>query len=331
MNTSESTQPRAFAATEMVACPACSRANPPTRSNCLYCGAELGIAETTSSVATAPHHEQESENLLHVVAVMALNDGHAHAGADVGELLSLSTLEFKALLSRRVAPLLSTTMAARAQSTSEKLNAAGLGTIIVSDQQLNLETTPKEISALQVVDDSLIASVRRNGENVSVRSEDVALIVLGRFYSTTTEVEQKGNKSKQVIAERHLTSDEAVLDFYSWDDEIGCRIRAGSFDFSCLGAEKKVTAFENFGALTDLLRRKAENAVFDDSYVQLRGALNKIWPPEPRASTTERRRTLTRAINATATKRDNELQFTRYSRLLRFSYRQEFHDNARQA
>ena len=97
----------------------------------------------------------------------------------------------------------------------------------------------------------------------------------------------------------------------------GWRIRAGSFDFSCLGAEKKPVAFENFRALADVLRRNAAHAVYDDSYVRIRVALNKVWPLEARAGATERRRTLTREINATATISDNELQFTRYSRLLR--------------
>ena len=37
--------PRGFAPGEMVACEACVRANPPTRMNCLYCGAVLPVGE----------------------------------------------------------------------------------------------------------------------------------------------------------------------------------------------------------------------------------------------------------------------------------------------
>ncbi|HEX5702642.1 MAG TPA: hypothetical protein VFX97_05445 [Pyrinomonadaceae bacterium] len=153
---------------------------------------------------------------------------------------------------------------------------------------------------------------------MSVPWNDVVLIVLGRLFFTTTEVEQKRDKSKQVLDERQLTSDEAVLDIYSRADETGWRIRAGSFDFSCLGAEKKPIAFENFRALTEVLRRNSPHAVGDDSYVRMRIALNKVWPLEARASASEKRRTLVREINATATISDNEFQFTRYSRLLRF-------------
>ncbi|MFZ0750698.1 MAG: hypothetical protein WAM70_15145, partial [Pyrinomonadaceae bacterium] len=157
----------------------------------------------------------------------------------------------------------------------------------------------------------------RTGEKASVPWNDVVLIVLGRLYFMTTEVEQKRGKSKQVLDERQLTSDEAVLDIYCRADETGWRIRAGSFDFSCLGAEKKPVAFENFRALAEVLRRNAPHAVYDDSYVRLRVALNKVWPLESRANATERRRTLTREIDATATISDNENQFTRYARMLR--------------
>jgi hypothetical protein len=157
------------------------------------------------------------------------------------------------------------------------------------------------------------------------------LIALGRLYFTTTEVEQTPDKSKQVLDERQLTSDEAVLDLYSRADETGWRIRAGSFDFSCLGAEKKLIAFENFRALVDVLRRNSDYAVCDDDYVRMRVALNKVWPLAARVGETERRRTLTGEINATATVSDNELQFTRYSRLLRFFHDSELQDDARQS
>src|SRR5438105_2996223 len=43
-------KPQSFALAEMVTCDACLRANPPTRSNCLYCGAILpGTLKETQS------------------------------------------------------------------------------------------------------------------------------------------------------------------------------------------------------------------------------------------------------------------------------------------
>ena len=254
---------------------------------------------------------------MHVVAVPARSEG-SEVGAETAQLLNLAPLELNSLLSARVAPLYATTATEQAQAISDKLRSVGVEPVTISDAQLNLAEPPKQIAALAMNNDALTASVRRTGERVSVPWNDVVLIVLGRLYFTTTEVEQKRDKSKQVLDERQLTTDEAVLDIYSRADETGWRIRAGSFDFSCLGAEKKPVAFENFRALADVLRRNGPHAVCDDSYVRIRVALNKVWPLEARAGASERRRTLTRSVNATATISDNELQFTRYSRLLRF-------------
>lgn len=308
-------QPRAFTATELVACPACERANPPTRANCLYCGGGLGTkAETRTAGPALDVAEVKLENVLNLVTVAAAHEA-AEAGAAISRLVNLTPSECQSLLRARVAPLFSTKSATQLQALSDSLRAAGIDSLTVSDDQLKVETPSKEIAGLTLSEDGLIASVRRR-EPVSVTWSDIKLIVTGRLYSTTTEVEQKRDKSKQVLDERQLTSDEAVLDLYLRGDDCGWRIRAGSFDFSCLGAEKKPTAFENFRALVDLVRRNAMSAVFEDGFMSVRSALNKIWPPEPRASSTEKRRTLRREVNATATTTDNELQFTRYSRLV---------------
>lgn len=328
-NNVESTQPRAFNASELVACPSCSRANPPTRANCLYCGAVLGgtvTATTSTPSSTVP--ETETEDVVHVVAVTA-GSVASEVSAETAQLLHLSPPELNSLLSGKVAPLCATTATKQAEAISEKLRSAGIEPLTISDGQLNLATPPNQIAALTIENDALTASVRRTGERFSVPWNDVVLIVLGRLYLTTIEVEQKRDKSKKVLDERQLTSDEAVLDIYSRSDENGWRIRAGSFDFSCLGAAKKPIAFENFRALIELLQRNATDAVFDDGYVRMRVALNKVWPIESRAGGSERRRTLTRDVNATATVSDNELQFTRYSRLLRFLVPQ-LQDDARQ-
>lgn len=331
-NNVESTQARAFNASELVACPACSRTNPPTRANCLYCGATLGITvppSTSTAAATGTFPDTEAD-VANIVTVPARSDVR-EADAEIAQVLNLSPSELNSLLSARVAPLHATSATQQAQSISDKLRSVGIVPLTISDTQLNLTTNPKQISALAIESDVLTASVRRTGERVSAPWSDVVLIVLGRLYFTTTEVEQKRGKSKEVLDERQLTSDESVFDIYARADRTGWRIRPGSFDFSCLGQEKRATAFENFRALVDLLRRNATFAVWDDSYVRLRAVLNKVWPVEARAGATERRRTLIREIDATATVSDNELQFTRYSRLLRFIHDSELQDDARQS
>jgi len=330
-NNTESTQARAFKAGELVACPICSRANPPTRANCLYCGAELGIrVQATTSSATAAASETEVEEVENVIAVLAGSETR-EPPIEIAQLLNLTPTELNMLLGVSVAPLYATTAINEAQAISENLRSAGFESLIVSDAQLHLATPPKQIAAVTLTDHALTAFVRRTGERVSVPWGDIVLIVPGRLYFMTTEVEHTPDKSKQMLDERQLTSDEEVLDIYSGADGIGWRIRAGSFDFSCLGSEKKATAFENFRALADLLTRSSPQAVRDDGYVRIRLALNKVWPLAARAGATERRRTLAGTIDATATVSDNELQFTRYSRLLRFVHDSALEDDARQS
>ena len=344
-NNVDSTQTRAFTASELVPCPSCSRTNPPTRANCLYCGAELGISVEAlpSALSYPPAHADGSdiatgtapekgtaEDVMHVVALPARSDGR-EVSVETAQVLNLAPPELNLLLSSRVAPLYATSETEQAQTISDKLRTVGIEPLTILETQLSLATPPKQIAALAIENDVLTASVRRTGERFSVPWNDVVLIVLGRLYFTTTEVEQTPDKSKQVLDERQLTTDEAVLDIYTGVDGIGWRIRASSFDFSCLGPVKKATAFENFRALADLLTQNSPQAVWDDGYVRIRVALNKVWPLEARAGATERRRTLAGTIDATATVMDNELQFTRYSRLLRFIHDSELQDDARQS
>jgi hypothetical protein len=190
---------------------------------------------------------------------------------------------------------------------------------------------PKQVSALTITADALTASVRRTGERVCACWDDIVLIVLGRLYCTTREVEHTTGKSKKVIKERELTSDEAVIDVYLRGDDCGWQIRAGSFDFSCLGANKRPTAFENFRVLKELLKENAANSIFDEGFLRMRAGLSKVWPPETKVVATEKRRAMTGAFDATATTSDNELQFTRYSRLLLFFRNSELQDDAGQS
>lgn len=326
----ESSRPRTFSAGELVACPACSRSNPPTRWNCLYCGSALGTSIQPALPATDTSEKPESPNVFHVVLLTAALD-QREPKAEFAQLINLSPEELKVLLNGQAAPLFYSKTASEAEAVCDKLKAIGIDAVTVSDEQLSLDAPLKQVSALTITADGLTAPVRRTGESVYTSWDDIVLMVPGRLYFTTREVEQTTGKSTKVIEERQMTSDEAVIDLYMRDDDGGWRIRAGSFDFSCLGADKKPTAFENFRVLTDLLQRNATHSIFDGGYLRMRAVLSKVWPPETKTAATEKRRALTGAFDATATVSDNELQFTRYSRLLRYSCRPESQNDAGQS
>jgi hypothetical protein len=191
---------------------------------------------------------------------------------------------------------------------------------VISEEQLGLDNAPKPISALKIHPDRVVGSVGRGAHPVDESWAKITLIVIGRLYFATREIDQKQNRSQQVIDEREMSTDEAVVDVYFAGDAQGWRIRAASFDFSCLGERKQLTAFANFRALITLLRQHASAAAFDDSYVHLRAALNSVWPPEPTATAKGKGRSVFHTFDSSVTSIDNECQFTRYSRLLRHLY-----------
>jgi len=116
-----------------------------------------------------------------------------------------------------------------------------------------------------------------------------------------------------------LFSDEPLMDLYTRSDEAGFRVYSSSFDFSCLGTEKSVTAFENFTKLLNLLGRRAPKVEVDETYHSIRAVLGSIWPLEPQMSKGERRRSGTGKVDvSTVTTVDNETQFNCYSRLRQF-------------
>lgn len=313
----DSTQARAFTASELVPCPACARANPPTRANCLYCSAGLGISIQPAIPTAGTAASAETDELVHVVLLTSALD-QREPSAEFAQLINLSPEELNVLLHGQAAPLFCSKTASEAAVVCDKLKAIGIDAVTVSDKQLRLEAPPKQVRALTITADALTASVRRTGERIYAGWDDIVLIVLGRLYFTTREVEHASGKSEKIIEERQLTSDEAVIDVYIRDDDCGWQIRAGSFDFSCLGANKRPTAFENFRGLKDLLQENAANSIFDGNYLRMRAVLSKVWPPEIKVAATEKRRAPMGAFDATTTISDNELQFTRYSRLLRF-------------
>ena len=320
---------RAFSASELLQCGACSRANPPTRASCLYCGSALEISELNAfSPASNQEAEKSSDSAFHVVAC-----GAAHIDETTLErlagLLDRKPSELKSLLAHPAgAAVFTVNSEKQALVIAGKLSEHGMRTRVISDEQFALERPPAAISALEISEHTLAGSVGRSKQTVAATWDEIILVVIGRLYFETMEIDQKRSRAKQVIDERQISTDEAVLDIYARADEDGWRIRAGSFDFSCLAEKTKLTTFENFTSLTSLLRAHATAAVFDDSYVRLRRALDGVWPNEPGARASARHRTTFGDFDSSASSINNELQFTRYSRLLCYLHASKSEDHA---
>lgn len=316
---------RRFAADEMVACDECARSNPPTRMNCLYCGAALPRDERSALHLRPVLRRLEEWEAGRNVILLPRAGAISLASEKLNEAATLLRLEPSQLSSFLAAgtalPL------ARAESVEEtdlierRLDQLGLSIEIVTDEELMPDEAPRRARAFEFNDEGFAAFLTSDSEPVVHSWPDVALLVFGRIVSRRVEVEERQGRLKsrgEVIEAREMASDEGVLDIYARGGIRGLRVMAGGFDYSCLGARKSLLASENFGALVRLLRERATEATFDDAYVRVRRLLAAAWPPSERTGSGGLRRERPGRFNTEAvTHVSNETQFTRYSRLRR--------------
>jgi hypothetical protein len=318
------TRPHSFAPAEMVTCDECLRANPPTRSKCLYCGANLAAPGHYQEVSTASAPIAEADpavtatDACYVVLMPTQTSVLTEPSlAEVATLLHLSTDKVKGALSLgHSLPLARGSTTDSTMMLADRLRTLGVALETLREDTLQLDMAIRKIRALEFSDHD-IALTPVNGAPISVLWDDLILMVLGRLLVNRVEVEERKRRGRaQPLATRELFSDEPVVHLYTRADEDGWRISSSSFDFSCLGTEKAMTAFENFTTLVSQLRERAPKIELDDSYRDLRAVLANVWPLEPQTRKGEWRRTGAGKVDvATVTTTDNEAQFNYYSRL----------------
>jgi len=316
----ETSEPlRRFAADELVACEKCSRSNAPTRTNCLYCGEPLPVTERSASLRRpALKRLEEWEQGFSVV--MLPRGGEELSPEDISDAASLLRLDAERLGeivgSRRALPLVRATSDEDAALFVKRIGALGIRAEVFAD--VILEKQPERVRAFALNEDALVCWTSPEEEPSCLSWTEIALIVVGRVVTRRVEVEQRqaklSNRSR-VVDTRELTSDEAVLDIYTQGGD-GFRVLADGFDYSCLGAGKRLLARENFDALAAALRERSPSAVFDDEHTRLRTLLSAAWPPSERTGSSGLRRERTGRFNTeSVTTISNETQFTRYARL----------------
>ena len=318
------TRPQSFAHAEMITCDACLRANPPTRSNCVYCGAILPVngsaAEALSPVESGGGTKPPSTASSGFYLVLPPNQASATTDLSLGkisEVLRLRPMDVQIALGLAgPVPLALAATPEQATTLADELQTLGITAHVLRADKLNFNLPAKKIRALEFSDDGLTATILSGG-SLSVNWGDLILLVLGRLMVNRLEVEERRRRGRShPVDSRELFSDEPLIDLYARSDESGYRISAGSFDFSCLGTGKAMTGFENLAKLIELLRTRAANVEVDDSYRSLRTVLTGIWPLEPQTRKGEWRRAGAGKVNvATVTSIDNEVQFNSYSRL----------------
>ncbi|MDT5063247.1 MAG: hypothetical protein QOH63_3706 [Acidobacteriota bacterium] len=316
-------EPRGFTPEQMVTCEACLRANPPTRTSCLYCAAQLRA--TAASAALQKPTLRKLEKWEQGFNTIFLPDKSAQLTeeslAAVAELVRLKTEDLKRIVETGVPlPLAHAASSDEASLIEGKLAEMGVGTMVVADSDLIAEDSlQKRARAFELMERALVAHpAAGSGEDWRVAWAEIGLLVAGRLFVRQLEVEErKGRRAEsEIVDAREMSADEVVLDIYTSERDGGWRIAAGNFDFSCLGAQKGLVASQNFSTLVTVLRERASEALYDDSYHRVRHALGVVWPLEQQTEARGWRRERPGRVHTEAiTRSDNEMQFTRYSRL----------------
>jgi len=253
-----------------------------------------------------------------VVVTGGVDVDHNEASiSSAARLLRLNDDDVKRVFNlNQVTPVARLSSPEEADRLRQELQAFQLESITVPESDLRLGEEGKRIRALILSDHSLTGVTTQKDARVTASYEDIRLIVQGRLFLQRVEAEENKRGGRTKLSDRReLSSDDCVLDIYSRTTEVNWRIVASNFDFSCLGARKRATAFENFGLLVELLSERAR-APYDDAYIRSRQLLNLVWPLEQRITKERGRRSRAgKSGVATITITDNEGQFTRYSRL----------------
>ena len=311
-----------FSSQEMVRCDACLRANPPTRTNCLYC---LVVLPSTEGVAalrkpTLRRLEAWEQGYNNVLTTRAAGELPQQQLNEIAALLRLESEDIKRILGKGEAlPLARPATVEEASLVEDRLRALGVETMIVPDADLAVENLPpKRIRALELQEEAIVGREVATDSLLSIPWAEVSLIVSGRLFVTRVEVEENKLRGgeRDLVDSRELSADDGVLHIYGKQQDGGWRIVAGSFDFSCLGEHKRLLASENYVSLLAALRERAPFAEFDDSYIGVRQLLNAVWPMKQQTEGRGWRRARPGKHNVKVmTTSDNESQFTRYSRL----------------
>ncbi|HEV2882483.1 MAG TPA: hypothetical protein VGX24_14485 [Pyrinomonadaceae bacterium] len=323
--------PRAFAPAEMVACDACLRGNPPTRMNCLYCGAALPAPAAGVDLRRPTLRPLEAWEQGFNVVLPWTEDEPCELSVDnlteAAALLHLEAGQLREIWDARThLPLARAATRDEAALVERKLRALGWRVEVVADEALGVETDPpKRIRKLEIGTDALAGWTSAEGESARVAWESVTLLVAGRIARKRIEVEERRGGGRRrgaesdVVETREFHEDESALDLYFADSIVNWRIMAENFDYTCLGAAKGLTAAENFKRLVETLGQRAPRAVYDDSYRSARHYLKFAWPLAEQTEAGSLKRIAPGRYNAEAvTSMTNETQFTRYGRLLQY-------------
>ncbi len=308
-----------FERSELLYCAKCARTNSPDRFECIYCGTVLGIDHAKDGVSidrTPPELWEKGFNII-LVAGSAAEVNIAKAAKTVGLEAEIFT---DLLRADRPLPLLRLKSLAEAEAISERLSELGLKQKIVADADLRSMELPVRLRGLEFAEDRLQLIDFNTSERIDIGCADIELIVVGRSFSTRTEVSEERRKKKdpKVLSETETSTDDLLIDMYIRGNELGYRISSIGFDFSCLRFGKGMLVAENMKKLAAKLSQTAFSAKYVDDYAGNVDRLSNVWKLESRKDRFGLQRSgFGRTAFESVATSNNIDQFTKFSRMNR--------------
>jgi hypothetical protein len=313
--------PAPFTPDQMVRCDECLRANPPTRVNCLYCAALLPHNETTVNLqkpALRPLEkwEQGYNNILRPPVANLT----ATQLTEASDLLRLRLEDLSRILAATLPlPLARAATLDEALLVQRRLNLLGIDSSIMPDAEQSTDAAGTvKVRALEIDEAGIYAYQSQEAPFIPVSWPDLVLIVVGRLIVKRVELKEgRGKRAENSILDSsEFVTDETVVDFYTRQQATPYRIAANSFDFSCLGSSKGLLAGENISRLLQLFRERAPQVAYDDYFNSVHKTLEPVWPPEQQNESSGWRRERPGKYSiGSVMEVNNEVQFSRYSRL----------------
>lgn len=305
---------------ETVACPRCTRNNGAHRTSCIYCGEPLPIVDEALQVPTLRPVEEWESGFNVVLAPLDVEPTEAQA-LRLAEVTRMEEDVARAVLDARASlPVARVPSEAEAALVARLLGASDLAAVVVPDAALAPERMARRVREIELAEDRLRLLVLW-GDWVSIPRAEVRLAVEGRLVSRKTDIYEtvgkRRDRQRDLVETAEFTSERYTVDVYGPTLEASYRIKAESFDFTCLGIRPAPYLEANVKALAGALAEYLGASRYDASFHRVARLLEHAWPAVSRVSSRglARRADDIRKLTASSVEIDALPQFTRYSRL----------------
>lgn len=308
-----------FQGPEMSACPKCSRLNPKTRFECLYCGQMLATEPDIEAPRITLKKPEIWEEALNVIFIGASGASNLSAISAAVSVFGIDSNLVRLALENAIAlPLCRVNRLEEADFIRSRLETAGATVCVIEDRRLNQDKPPVRIRSARFTETALLLEDFNTGRIAQILFDERVAVVSGRLVTSQSEHRSRRKDDEKRRESITITVDTPLLDIYRQGDPSGFRIRADGFDFSGIGNSAGLIAETNLKILTEMLVERLAAASFDNNYEKVRNELSEIWPLEVNNSSRGIYRTGLGTGFAAGETTNNANQFTRYSRMMYF-------------